>query len=410
MKSIKPFHFHHVIQANASKSDAQRCLILTAFSEYPVQIRGLDSSEDILSMLQCIKAMGAQFDKEAETIYPIREREIPALMLNVGESGFALRTLALVGLALTNNLSLSGSGTLLNRSQHQLCTTLSNLGLQVSSNYEKIPLQIQGAVTINHLVVNGTDGSQVISGLFLLAPLLEHESVIRIENPTSKPYLDMTISRMRDFGLSIIELEQNKYRIPGNQQTKLKEVKLEGDWSGAANHLVGAAISGQVEIHGLQKDSKQADRAILDILEEFGAEITWKDDILLVKEAIVKNPFHANIVDCPDLFPISVVLACSAQGISEISGIHRLKNKESNRLNVMCELLDKWNVRYQIEENNILIVGTGSVDGAEINTYDDHRIAMAGTIAACISAKEMILNEDACIKKSYPNFYVDLGV
>lgn len=354
--------------------------------------------------------MGAQFDKETETIYPIREREIPALLLNVGESGFALRTLALVGLALTNNLSLSGSGTLLNRSQHQLCTILSNLGLQVSSNYEKIPLQIQGAVTINHLVVNGTDGSQVISGLFLLAPLLEHESVIRIENPTSKPYLDMTISRMRDFGLSIIELEQNKYRIPGNQQTKLKEVKLEGDWSGAANHLVGAAISGQVEIHGLQKDSKQADRAILDILEEFGAEITWKDDILLVKEAIVKNPFHANIVDCPDLFPISVVLACSAQGISEISGIHRLKNKESNRLNVMCELLDKWNVRYQIEENNILIVGTGSVDGAEINTYDDHRIAMAGTIAACISAKEMILNEDACIKKSYPNFYVDLGV
>lgn len=410
MKSIKPFHFHHVIQANASKSDAQRCLILTAFSEYPVQIRGLDSSEDILSMLHCIKAMGAKFDKEAETIYPIREREIPALLLNVGESGFALRTLALVGLALTNNLSLSGSGTLLNRSQHQLCTTLSNLGLQVSSNYEKIPLQIQGAVTINHLVVNGTDGSQVISGLFLLAPLLEHESVIRIEKPTSKPYLDMTISRMRDFGLSIIELEQNKYRIPGNQQTKLKEVKLEGDWSGAANHLVGAAISGQVEIHGLQKDSKQADRAILDILEEFGAEITWKDDILLVKEAIVKNPFHANIVDCPDLFPISVVLACSAQGISEISGIHRLKNKESNRLNVMCELLDKWNVRYQIEENNILIVGTGSVDGAEINTYDDHRIAMAGTIAACISAKEMILNEDACIKKSYPNFYVDLGV
>lgn len=410
MKSIKPFHFHHVIQANASKSDAQRCLILTAFSEYPVQIRGLDSSEDILSMLHCIKAMGAQFDKEAETIYPIREREIPALMLNVGESGFALRTLALVGLALTNNLSLSGSGTLLNRSQHQLCTILSNLGLQVSSNYEKIPLQMKGAVTINHLVVNGTDGSQVISGLFLLAPLLEHESVIRIENPTSKPYLDMTISRMRDFGLSIIELEQNKYRIPGNQQTKLKEVKLEGDWSGAANHLVGAAISGQVEIHGLQKDSKQADRAILYILEEFGAEITWKDDILLVKEARVKNPFHANIVDCPDLFPISVVLACSAQGISEISGIHRLKNKESNRLNVMCELLDKWNVRYQIEENNILIVGTGSVDGAEINTYDDHRIAMAGTIAACISVKEMILNEDACIKKSYPNFYVDLGV
>lgn len=410
MKSIKPFHFHHVIQANASKSDAQRCLILAAFSEQPVHIRGLDSSEDILSMLDCIKAMGAQFDKETETIHPIRERNISALTLNVGESGFALRTLALVGLALTNNLSITGSGTLLNRSQRQLCTVLTNLGLQVSSTHEKIPLHIQGDVTVNHFVVNGTDGSQVISGLFLLAPLLEHESIITIENPTSKPYLEMTISRMRDFGFSIVELEQHKYCIPGNQHAQLKELKLEGDWSGAANHLVGAAISGQVELHGLQKDSKQADKAILEILEAFGAEITWENDILLVKKSSVKNPFRANIVDCPDLFPICVVLACSAQGISEIFGIQRLKNKESNRLNVMCELLDKWKVRYQIEENNISIVGTGSVNGTEINTYDDHRIAMAGTIAACISAKEMILNEDTCIKKSYPNFYVDLGI
>jgi 3-phosphoshikimate 1-carboxyvinyltransferase len=185
---------------------------------------------------------------------------------------------------------------------------------------------------------------------------------------------------------------------------------LEGDWSGAANHLVGAAISGQVELHGLQKNSKQADRAILKILEDFGAEITWKEDVVLVRESCSKNPFQANVLDCPDLFPILVVLACSAKGISLISGIQRLKNKESNRLNVMCELLDKWKVTYQLEENLIRIVGTGSVYGTEINTYKDHRIAMAGTIAACISAKEMILNEDACIKKSYPNFLMDLGI
>ena len=410
MKSIKPFHFHHVIQANASKSDAQRCLILAAFSEHPVEIYGLDSSEDILSMLHCLESMGALFDKETKTLHPVSKRNITALTLNVGESGFALRTLALVGLALTKNLTLTGSGTLLNRNQHQLCTVLSNLGLQVSSVNEKIPLHIQGDVSVNNFVVNGTDGSQVISGLFLLASLLKQESVITIENPTSKPYLDMTISRLRDFGFSIIEREENKYCIPGNQLVQSKEIKLEGDWSGAANHLVGAAISGQVELHGLQKDSKQADRTILQILKEFGAEITWKENILFIRESKSKNPFHANILDCPDLFPILVVLACSAKGISQISGIHRLKNKESNRLIVMCELLDKWKVTYQIEESNIHIIGTGSVNGAEINTYEDHRIAMAGTIAACISDKKMILNKDACVKKSYPNFFVDLGV
>ena len=410
MKSINPFHFNHVIQANASKSDAQRCLILSAFSDHPVHIRGLDSSEDILSMLHCLETMGARFDKETETLHPIRERNISVLRLNVGESGFALRTLALVGLGLTKNLTLTGTGTLLNRNQHQLCTVLTNLGLNITSENEKIPLHILGNVTATNFVVNGSDGSQVISGLFLLAPLLEHESVIAIENSTSKPYIDMTISRMRDFGFSIIELEESKYKISGNQQPHSQEIKLEGDWSGAANHLVGAAISGKIELHGLQKESKQADRAILQILNEFGAEITWEEDKLIVSESLSKNPFQATILDCPDLFPILVVLACSAQGISQITGIQRLKNKESNRLNVMCELLDKWKVKYQIEENNIRILGTGSVVGAEINTFQDHRIAMAGTIAACISKKEMILNDDACIKKSYPNFFKDLGI
>jgi 3-phosphoshikimate 1-carboxyvinyltransferase len=410
MKSIKPFHFHHVIRANASKSDAQRCLILAAFSEQPVQINGLDSSEDILSMIQCIEAMGAQFDKETETVHPVRERNISALTLNVGESGFALRTLALVSLACTKNLTMTGAGTLLSRNQHQLCTVLSNLGLKVLSANEKLPLNIQGDVTASNIVVNGTDGSQVISGLFLLAPLLKHESIIAIENPTSKPYLEMTLSRMRDFGFTVIELEENKYTIPGNQQSKLKEIKLEGDWSGAANHLVGAAISGQVELHGLVKNSKQADKAILEILKAYGAEIIWKDNTLLVRASEVKKPFQANLLDCPDLFPILVVLACSVKGISQISGIHRLKNKESNRLNVMCELLDKWKVAYHIEENNIRIIGTGSVVGSEINTHDDHRIAMAGTIAACISDSEMVLNEDRCVKKSYPNFFKDLRI
>lgn len=410
MKTINPFHFNHVIHANASKSDAQRCLILAAFSEQPVQIRGLDDSEDIRSMIRCIETLGARYDDKTDTVYPILERNKASITLAVGESGFALRTLALVGLALTKDLTLTGSGTLLNRNQDQLCQVLEKIGLAVSSNNVKLPLNISGSVTEKNIFVNGKDGSQVISGLFLLAPLLEGESIVTIEHPTSKPYLDMTILRMRDFGLSIIELEENKYRIPGNQKTQLKEIQLEGDWSGAANHMVGAAISGQVELHGLKKDSKQADREILHILKEFGAEITWNDDILFVRESHSKTPFHVNILDCPDLFPICIVLACSAQGISQISGIHRLKNKESDRLDAMCELLNKWQVNYKIEENSILILGTGKLSGIKINTREDHRIAMAGTIAACISGKEMIFNNDACIKKSYPNFFMDLGI
>jgi 3-phosphoshikimate 1-carboxyvinyltransferase len=220
----------------------------------------------------------------------------------------------------------------------------------------------------------------------------------------------MTMSRMRDFGLSILEIEENTYKIPGNQKIHSNQIRLEGDWSGAANHLVGAAISGQVELHGLQKESAQADRAILQMLADFGAAISWKADVLYVQASKSKNPFNTNIIDCPDLFPICVILACSAKGTSRIFGIQRLKNKESDRLDAMCELLNKWGIHYQLEENSILITGTSKLSGIEINTREDHRIAMAGTIASCISEKEMVLNNESCVKKSYPNFYLDLGV
>lgn len=410
MKTIKPFHFHHVIHANASKSDAQRCLILAAFSDCPVQISGLDASDDIQSMIRCIETMGARYDVKTETVYPIKEWNKAEIILNVGESGFALRTLAFVGLALTKNLTLTGSGTLLNRNQRQLCQVLEKLGLQVSTNSEKLPIKISGSANENNILINGKDGSQVISGLLLLAPLLKNESLVTIENPTSKPYLDMTMSRMRDFGLSILEIEENTYKIPGNQKIHSNQIRLEGDWSGAANHLVGAAISGQLELHGLQKESAQADRAILQMLADFGAAISWKADVLYVQASKSKNPFNTNIIDCPDLFPICVILACSAKGTSRIFGIQRLKNKESDRLDAMCELLNKWGIHYQLEENSILITGTSKLSGIEINTREDHRIAMAGTIASCISEKEMVLNNESCVKKSYPNFYLDLGV
>jgi 3-phosphoshikimate 1-carboxyvinyltransferase len=258
------------------------------------------------------------------------------------------------------------------------------------------------------MTVNGEEGSQAISGLFLLAPFLIKGIRISIEALKSRPYLEMTIQRMRDFGITLEEKDPNSYFIPGSQICNGQEIQIEGDWSGAANHLVGAAISGELTIDGLKKDSLQADRKILEVLQDFGASYHWEGTRLKMSQSETKTPFETDIRDCPDLFPILVVLACAAQGKSRIIGVDRLKNKESDRLSVMCEILETFDVPFKLESNAIVISGKETVSGGIINTHHDHRIAMASTIAACIASSSIVLTEENCVTKSYPSFFTDL--
>ena len=409
MKTISPFRFHHHIQANASKSDAQRCLILAAFSDTSMDIYGLDGSEDILSMQRCLEEIGATFiGTNPMQVRPINKKLKRTLVLNVGESGFALRTLAFLSLVCSDNVTINGSGTMLNREQGQLITILKQLGLTVDSNQGKIPLHIKGDPSISDLTVDGSAGSQAISGLCLLAPHLPNGLNIRVNDLKSKPYLEMTIHRMHAMGISIEALGENTYSIAGNQSYHPSTCHIEGDWSGAANHIVGAAISGIVHLSGLRIDSLQADRQILEVITEFGATVEQSESELIVRESLEKTPFHTNIEDCPDLFPILVVLACAANGTSIIHGIQRLQNKESDRLLVMCELLTTFGVSYEIRSNEIHIHGKGKVVGGMVNTHQDHRIAMAASIAATISTQDIILSDESCISKSYPKFFQDL--
>jgi 3-phosphoshikimate 1-carboxyvinyltransferase len=410
MTTIKPFQVQHVIHSNASKSDAQRCLLLASLAHIPTKIHGLDHSEDISAMLNCIQELGARYDVDSSTVYPTSILQQERITLNVQESGFALRTLAFVGMAFTKNLTLNGTGSLLQRDHSQVYHILQQIGFIVASNGNKLPIHISGSAKGKKLTLNGEAGSQAISGLFLLAPFLNEDSVVSIEALKSKPYLEMTINRMRDFGLLVDELTADTFHMKGEQKIKSTEVQIEGDWSGAANPIVGAAISGKVELHGLNPQTLQADRQILQAIEDFGATITWENDVLFVQQAKTNTPFESNITDCPDLFPILVVLACAATGTSKIIGVDRLKNKESDRLAVMCEVLKKFRIAFQLVENAIYIHGTGVVEGGEINTHNDHRIAMAATMASCIARNSIQLTDASCVAKSYPEFFNDLGL
>jgi 3-phosphoshikimate 1-carboxyvinyltransferase len=258
--------------------------------------------------------------------------------------------------------------------------------------------------------VDGSFSSQILSGLLISAPLLPHSTTIFVDNLTSKPYIDLTLEVMRDFGVKILNENYERFEIKGNQEYIGRDYQIEGDWSGATNHIVGAAISGRVQLTRLQENSKQADRIILSIIQEYGAHVEWVNGDLIITKAEIRKPITVDLTDNPDLFPILSILACSASGTSSFTGTKRLIHKESNRLETVMELLNVFGVEYTLSENQIDIHGTGKIFGGKINCYNDHRIAMAATVAACFSKIPIELDNPECVKKSYPTFFNDLGL
>jgi 3-phosphoshikimate 1-carboxyvinyltransferase len=415
-KTIYPFKYSGKLRVNSSKSFAQRAFILALLAKGETIIYNADESKDVLSIQNCIRQLGAEIivlEEGIKVIPPLRKK-IDSVTLNVGESGLALRMLGIVATLFSSTIHLTGEGSILNRSQKQLIEILKQLGLTVKHDNFKLPIQIKGEITNQNLVIDAREGSQVISGLLITLPLLHKSSSVELVNVTSRPYLEMTNEIISFFGISISSIFDKAFSIQGNQSYKSSSYTIEGDWSGAANHLVGAAISGSIKLVGLNSKSKQADAKILAILKEFGAEINiekTKDnqEIIKVSKGISKKPFDFDLTDAPDLFPILSILAAVAIGKSTITGTNRLLNKESNRLESVSELLKNLSVPFKIGENIIEIYGKGKINPiATIDTYNDHRIAMAATIGASISETTVVLNNVDCIKKSYPDFFSDL--
>ena len=406
-KIVKPFKYNSAIQVNASKSYAQRALILSAISLGESHLKNIDDSADVLAVLACIKDLGA----EVKQIAPKEFKVIPAkrelkenLILNVGESGLALHLLAFITTQFCKDFEVIGTGTLLKRSQKKLIDLLESCGLTISHTNFHLPLRIRGILNPSNVVFDASESSQEVSGMLMTFPLLNNPSSLKIISPVSQPYIEMTLEIMRDFGIHL-EKKEGVFYFSERQYYTGNTYEIEGDWSGAATHIVGAVISGKLQLSGLNPTSKQADRAILEVVKSAGCDFQFIDSILNLNNNKKIKPFSFDVTDYPDLFPVLAILACAANGCSKISGLHRLLNKESNRLKSVQEMLLRFGVESNVENDTIFIHGTGKVKAAEISSYNDHRIVMAAAIAATISDGPISIENPEAIQKSYPTFF-----
>jgi 3-phosphoshikimate 1-carboxyvinyltransferase len=390
-----------------SKSLSQRILACALISRETTTINNLGNSDDELAVFQLIKDVGARVGHNGRdlNIEGIDFKNCSVTTLNFHESGLATRMFTPILANFSSKIEFIGKGNILKRPMGTLVEFMNLLEIDFQSTQGKLPFQLKGPLVPKSIKIDGSISSQFVTGLILgyvASPLLRNE-IIEVINPTSIPYIELTLEVLRKFGVDL-KLEENKIQFQGPYHLKSTNITIEGDWSSASFFLVAAAINGDIQVDGLNLNSKQADRKLLDALKDFGAKINFEDGLRVSKNEA--NSFNFDATHCPDLFPPLVVLASFANGVSKIKGVNRLKYKESNRAESIQLELTKLGAEIQVVGDEMIINGIKQVKPAVINPHGDHRIAMAASIMAIFSTlgNSTILDADV-VRKSFPQFF-----
>ncbi|HPH22578.1 MAG TPA: 3-phosphoshikimate 1-carboxyvinyltransferase [Chitinophagaceae bacterium] len=421
--SIQPSILTGNIFAPASKSSMQRACAAALIRNGESIIHNPGVSNDDKAALDIIQKLGAELIINNEELIIKSSGVNPKLPpsgdrgINCGESGLSIRMFTPI-VALSNEaITIDGKGSLLTRPMDFFDEILPQLSVEVKSNQGKLPLQIKGPIQPKNITVDGSLSSQFLTGLLMAYAGANASNVsINVINLKSKPYIDLTLEVMKQFGLNVPV--NNNYESftfhnqPINQLTNQPiNYTVEGDWSGAAFLLVAGAIAApnRIFIKGLDVFSTQADKAILQALMDCGCSISVQPEIIevgLPASGIAGlKAFQFNATDCPDLFPPLVALAAYCNGTTVIEGVSRLAHKESNRGLTLQEEFAKMGIEIILQDDLMLVKGGTGVNAAIVHSRHDHRIAMASAVAALQANGNVEIEEAESINKSYPNFY-----
>lgn len=400
---INPGPLTGTVEAMPSKSAAHRLLILAALAGAPTEIELAQSSADIESTITCLKAMGAGVERRGGKVVvtPITQPH-PSPQLYCGESGSTLRFLLPVAAAVCGGGRFSGGGRLPERPLGDLAAALQKGGVAFSQ--ERLPFSICGKLKPGGYELPGNVSSQYVSGLLLALPGLLSASTISIKGPLeSSAYITMTLDSLRRFGIKV-RSTGDSFEIEGGQKyISPGEIKVEGDWSNAAFFLAAGALGGPVTVTGLDPSSKQGDRAVVSILESFGAFTEISGDRVTVSRGELRG-CRLNMSEIPDLLPVLAVVAAAARGTTIFSDCARLRLKESDRIASTAALIRALGGEAE-ELPAGLIVRGGSLSGGVVESFRDHRIAMAAAVAAVRCTDPVTIVDAGAAGKSYPAFF-----
>lgn len=406
---INPSHISGTVTAPASKSYAQRALAAALLSKGTTILRNPSRCDDALAAMEVIQKLGAKLEDYEDRLIVHGGLNPESNELYFGEAGLGIRLFSSIVALKDQTFTLTGGGSLKKRPMGLIADALQAAGVNCSTEGGFLPISITGPLQGGEITIDGSLSSQVLSGLIMALPLAKNDSVIRVKDLKSTPYIDMTLDVMDHFCIKKSRNGYEEFQIPGGQFYHPTEFAIEGDWSGAAFLLVAGAIAGEVEVTELRTESGQADKAILDALIQSGAKLSYTaNSVSCSKPEQALQAFFLDATHCPDLFPPLAALAAHCEGVSIIKGVHRLIHKESNRARALLEEMSKLGVDIHIHEDEMIIEGPTNIQAAEIDSHNDHRMAMAAAVVALKGQHEVEIKGAECIHKSYPDFYRDL--
>lgn len=428
--SITPSKVSGNIHAPTSKSSMQRACAAALLNDGETIIHNPGKSNDDLAAIGIIKNLGAEIteDTNGSLIIKVSKsagfKESSSLVdaaesasLHCGESGLGIRMFTPLAALSSKEITINGSGSLLTRPMDFFDEIFPQLGINIHSNAGKLPIKIKGPLQPKDIIIDGSLSSQFLTGLLMAyGKAATAPATITVKDLKSKPYIDLTLQVMKQFGYDVVNNNYESFTIyPKPLNPKLLNqlhYTVEGDWSGAAFLLVAGAIGGNIVVTGLDVFSTQADKAILKALMDCGCTLSIEERQLAISLPTAGiqglKAFHFNATDCPDLFPPLVALAAYCNGTTTIEGVNRLAHKESNRGLTLQEEFGKMGVAITLQDDLMLVAGGGAVNGAVVHSHHDHRIAMACAVAGLAATGITTIEEAAAINKSYPAFFEDL--
>lgn len=392
------------VRLPSSKSAAHRALIAAAITSGTSRLRGIDLSNDITATIDGLSALGAEITQkdgafEVIGIKPVKQ----AVRINCGESGSTLRFLIPLAAAYGIEATFEGSGRLPERPLDEIVGLLKASGVECEHPQGlSLPLKIRGKLQPAEYVMSGAVSSQYITGMLFALCAMGGGSVRLKDALQSAGYVDLTVDTLRRFGADIAA-QDGCYTV--KKGTSPADASVEGDWSQAAFFLSAATLGGKLSLEGLDPDSVQGDRACVELFSQMGCKIEWDGDVLRAEKGDMR-PIKVDASQIPDMVPALAATMAFLPGESRIYNAARLRLKESDRLAAMADGLTRMGVKCTLTDDSITVVGTNP-RGACISGYNDHRIVMAFSIAACFAEGNSEITDPHAISKSYPEFFKD---
>ena len=415
--TVSPSSVSGSLQAPPSKSCMQRACAAALINNGTTIIDNAGNSNDEQAAKNIVQKLGATVDTvRKEVIITSNDHIFSSTypgkhsIISVGESGLSLRMFTPLAALFKHEIIFTGEGSILKRPVDFFENVLPQLGVEIQTTDGKIPLTLKGPLKPKNITVDGSLSSQFLTGLLMAyAKACTVPVSLKVNNLTSKPYIDLTLDILKHFGFKVENDHYEKFNVFPSKNVNNHSIKytVEGDWSNIAFLLVAGAIAGEVTVKNADINSSQGDKRVINALEACGAKLKiGKKEITVTKNKLESFDFDAT--HSPDLFPPLVALAAYCKGTTTIKGVNRLLHKESNRASTLQSEFRKLKVDIEINGDLMLIKGGNQIKGAKVSSHNDHRIAMSCAVAALGAKGNTIIHGADAVNKSYPSFFNDI--